>query len=130
MAKTQYIGKLAHRCGGIRYNNTGIGVWYTKLAVVVGGRIRVWFWRVATGRSFCLFERSEFLVDASQKKVCAYDRLILVLVWGQQTVYGQKTVYLCLCKYIVFENTHTVHAAYSPPDHRRSSYGTTVPRAD
>ena len=34
--------------------HTGIGVWYTKLAVVVGGRTRVWFWRVATGRSFCL----------------------------------------------------------------------------
>ena len=27
-------------------------------------------------------------------------------------------------------NTHTVHAAYSPPDHRRISYGTTVPGAD
>ena len=27
-------------------------------------------------------------------------------------------------------NTHTVHAAYSPPDHRRSSYGTRVPGAD
>ena len=25
-----------------------------QLAVVVGGRMRVWFWRVATGRSFCL----------------------------------------------------------------------------
>ena len=32
----------------------GIGVWYAKLAVVVGGRMRVWFWRVATGRSLCL----------------------------------------------------------------------------
>ena len=30
----------------------GIGVWYTKLAVVVGGRMRVWFWRVATGHFF------------------------------------------------------------------------------
>ena len=27
-------------------------------------------------------------------------------------------------------NTHTVHAAYSSPDHRMSSYGTTVPGAD
>ena len=27
------------------------------------------------------------------------------------------------------QHTHTVHAAYSPPDHRRSSYGTTVPGA-
>ena len=53
MTKKQCIGELAHRRGGIRYNNTGIGVWYTKLAVVVGGRMRVWF-RVATGRSFCL----------------------------------------------------------------------------
>ena len=34
--------------------HTGIGVWYFKLAIVVGGRMRVWFWRVATGRSFCL----------------------------------------------------------------------------
>ena len=24
--------------------HTGIGVWYTKLAVVVAGRMRVWFW--------------------------------------------------------------------------------------
>ena len=53
MTKTQCIDQLAHRRGGIRYNNTGIGVWYTKLAVVVGGRMRVWFWRVATGRTFC-----------------------------------------------------------------------------
>ena len=34
-------------------------------------------------------------------------RLILVLVLGRQTVYGQKTVYPCLSTYIVFENTHT-----------------------
>ena len=34
-------------------------------------------------------------------------RLILVLVLGRQIVYGQNTVYLCLSKYIVFENTHT-----------------------
>ena len=54
MTKTQCIDQLAHRCGGIRYNNTGIGVWYTKLTVVVGGRTRVWLWRVATGRSFRL----------------------------------------------------------------------------
>ena len=54
MTKTQCIGQLAHWCGGIRYSDAGIGVWYTKLAVVVGGRMRVWFWRVATGRSFCL----------------------------------------------------------------------------
>ena len=42
-----------------------------------------------------------------KNKVCACVRLILVLVWGRQTVYGQNTVYLCLSKYIVFENTHT-----------------------
>ena len=54
MTKTQCIGQLAHRCGGIRSYNAGIGVRYTNLAVVVGGRMRVWFWRVATGRSFCL----------------------------------------------------------------------------
>ena len=33
-------------------------------------------------------------------------RLILVLVLGRQIVYGQNTVYLCLSKYIVFENRH------------------------
>ena len=33
-------------------------------------------------------------------------RLLLVLVLGRQTVYGQNTVYLCLSKYRVFENTH------------------------
>ena len=55
-----------------------------------------------------LFERSEFLIDTSPKKnlsVCV--RLILVLVLGRQTVYGQNTVYLCLSKCIVFQNRHT-----------------------
>ena len=31
----------------------------------------------------------------------------MVLVLGGQTVYGLKTVYLCLSTFIVFENTHT-----------------------
>ena len=31
----------------------------------------------------------------------------MVLVLGREIVYGQSTVYLCLSKYIVFENTHT-----------------------
>ena len=39
--------------------------------------------------------------------VCVDIWLMLVLVLGRQTVYGQNTVYLCLSKYIVFENTHT-----------------------
>ena len=39
--------------------------------------------------------------------VCVDVRLILVLVLGRQIVYGRNTVYLCLSKYIVFENTHT-----------------------
>ena len=58
-----------------------------------------------------LFERSEFLVATCKKKktdrlcVCVYVRLILVLVLGRQIVHGQNTVYLCLSKYIVFENT-------------------------
>ena len=39
--------------------------------------------------------------------VCVDSRLILVLVLGRQIVYGLNTVYLCLSKYIVFENTHT-----------------------
>ena len=39
--------------------------------------------------------------------MCLDVRLILVLVLGRQIVYGQNTVYLCLSKYIVFENTHT-----------------------
>ena len=54
------------------------------------------------GEILNLFERSEFLIDTSQKKslrVCLCTRrprvrLILVLVWGRQTVYGQNTVYL------------------------------------
>ena len=54
-----------------------------------------------------LLERSEFLIATSPKEVCACVRVILVLVLGRQTVYGQKTVYLCLSTYIVFENTHT-----------------------
>ena len=37
--------------------------------------------------------------------VCPDVRLILVLVLGRQIVYGQNTVYLCLSKYIVFQNT-------------------------
>ena len=56
------------------------------------------------------FERSEFLNATSKKKklnVCPDVRLILVLVLGRQIVYGQNTVYLCLSRYIVFENTHT-----------------------
>ena len=45
--------------------------------------------------------------------VCPDVRLTLVLVWKNCLgfsvgyVYGQSTVYLCLSKYIVFENTHT-----------------------
>ena len=31
----------------------------------------------------------------------------MVLVLGREIIYGQSTVYLCLSKYIVFENTHT-----------------------
>ena len=38
--------------------------------------------------------------------MCVVVRLILVLVLGRHIVYGQNTVYLCLSKYIVFENTH------------------------
>ena len=54
---------------------------------------------------------SEFLIATCKKKktdrlsVCPDVRLILVLVLGRQIVYGQNTVYLCLSKYIVFENT-------------------------
>ena len=36
--------------------------------------------------------------------VCVDVRLILVVVLGRQIVYGQNTVYLCLTRYIVFEN--------------------------
>ena len=54
-----------------------------------------------------LFERSESLIDTSQKKslrvcrvhACTRVRLLLVLVLGRQIVYGQNTVYLCLSKY-------------------------------
>ena len=37
--------------------------------------------------------------------MCVDVRLILVLVLGRRIVYGQNTVYLCLSKYVVFENT-------------------------
>ena len=36
--------------------------------------------------------------------MCVDVRLILVVVLGRQIVYGQNTVYLCLTRYIVFEN--------------------------
>ena len=61
-----------------------------------------------------LFERSEFLIATCEKKkltvcvdvcVCGCTANLLVLVLGRQIVYGQNTVYLCLSKYIVFENT-------------------------
>ena len=53
--------------------------------------------------------------------MCVDVRLILVLVLGRQTVYGQNTVYLCLSKYVVFENTHThiATAASETEDHFR-----------
>ena len=66
---------------------------------------------VPSPTTWLLFERSEFLIATCKKKktdslcVCLYVRLILVLVLGRQIVYGQNTVYLCLSKYIVFENT-------------------------
>ena len=51
---TELISRIPQTPLLLAGRHTGIGVWYTKLAVVVGGRMRVWFWRVATGRSFCL----------------------------------------------------------------------------
>ena len=62
--------------------------------------IRVAFYILVV--AFLLFERSEFLIATCKKKnmsVCVDVRLILVLVLGRQTVYGQKTVYLCLPTY-------------------------------
>ena len=77
-----------------------------------------------------LFERSEFLIATCGKKktdllcgcvcVCVDARLILVLVVGRQIVYGQKTVYLCLTRYIVFEKflkTNTRTAQLRPANH-------------
>jgi len=52
--------------------------------------------------------------------VCVDARLILVLVLGRQIVYGQKTVYLCLTRYIVFEKflkTNTRTAQLRPANH-------------
>ena len=52
--------------------------------------------------------------------VCVDARLILVLVVGRQIVYGQKTVYLCLTRYIVFEKflkTNTRTAQLRPANH-------------
>ena len=84
---------------------------------------------------FPLFERSEFLIATSKKKktdsLCVYVRLILVLVLGRKIVYGQNTVYLCLSKYIVFENTqqykhHVVRSiarsGVSPPGARSDGH--------
>ena len=90
-----YLSKLFKKETGWRYARTAAmyGEHGEKMFVFLG-----------------LFERSEFLIDTSPKKclrVCPCVRLILVLVLGRQTVYGQKTVYPCLSTYIVFENTHT-----------------------
>ena len=52
--KTLLISRIPQIPFLLAGKHTGIGVWYTKLAVGVGGRMRVWIWRVATGRSFCL----------------------------------------------------------------------------
>ena len=52
--------------------------------------------------------------------VCPVVRLILVLGVGRQIVYGQKTVYLCLTRYIVFEKflkTNTRTAQLRPANH-------------
>ena len=63
--------------------------------------------------------------------VCPDVRLILVLVLGRQIVYGQNTVYICLSKYIVFENTqqykhHVVRSiarsGVSPPGARSDGH--------
>ena len=84
-----------------------------------------------------LFERSEFLIATCKKKktdslsVCPDVRLILILVLGRQIVYGQNTVYLCLPKCIVFENTqqykhHVVRSiarsGVSPPGARSDGH--------
>ena len=50
--------------------------------------------------------------------MCVDVRLILVLVLGRQSVYGQNTVYLCLSKYIVFENTQAVSCMESHMNRR------------
>ena len=84
-----------------------------------------------------LFERSEFLFATCKKNktdrmcVCPDVRLILVLVLGRQIVYGQNTVYLCLSKCIVLENTqqykhHVVRSiarsGVSPPGARSDGH--------
>ena len=84
-----------------------------------------------------LFERSEFLIATCKKKktdrlcVCGCSANLLVLVIGRQIVYGQNTVYLCLSKYIVFENTqqyknHVVRSiarsGVSPPGARSDGH--------
>ena len=50
---TELISRIPQTPLLLAGRHTGIGVWYKKLAVVVGGRMRLWSWRVATGRS-CL----------------------------------------------------------------------------
>ena len=67
--------------------------------------------RISEQCDLSLFERSEFLIATCEKKktdrlcVCGCSANLLVLVLGRQIVYGQNTVYLCLSKSIVFENT-------------------------
>ena len=63
--------------------------------------------------------------------VCGCSANLLVLVLGRQIVYGQNTVYICLSKYIVFENTqqykdHVVRSiarsGVSPPGARSDGH--------
>ena len=62
---------------------------------------------VGGAASFCTYtnfysrQTSFYLLHPKKKSViCACVRLILILVGGRQTVYGQNTVYLCLSKYV------------------------------
>ena len=101
------LGNKSTRAAGIHDDFSTLGRRWASHGG--GGESRV----DALGSNFKLFERSEVLIDTSQKKslrvcrvhACTRVRLLLVLVLGRQIVYGQNTVYLCLSKYIVFENT-------------------------
>ena len=71
--------------------------------------IRIFFIR-AKRVSNCYMQEKK---KTDRLSVCLDVRLILVLLLGRQIVYGQNTVFLCLSKYIVFDNTHTHRTAAS-----------------
>ena len=63
---------------------------------------------------------SNCYIQRKKSVICACVRLILVLVGGRRTVYGQNTVYLCLSKYVPQVEAHVydsmIPGTYYVPD--------------